>query len=151
MVFDKPPKDFMPALSVAACFIEFKDQILFLHRSANVSQPSTWAIPGGKINRDETPEQAIRREVFEECQFELQCPIFIQTVYIRYPEYDYEYYIFKEIVTVKPNIVLDLYESQNYAWLTRDQINALEAQNKLILDEMPCIQRVYDGYAAMSV
>lgn len=144
MVFDKPPKDFSPRVSVVACFIEFEDQVLFLHRSENVSQPGTWGIPGGKIEKGETPEEAIYREVREECQIELKCPVFIQTVYIRYPEYDYEYHMFKEIVSVKPDIKLDLFESQNYAWLTRDQMNALDAQNKLIVDEMPCIKRVYD-------
>lgn len=90
MVFDKPPENFTPVVSVAACFIEYREQVLFLHRSENVSQPGTWAIPGGKIEKNETPEQAIRREIQEECQVALQCPVFMQTVYIRYPDYDYE-------------------------------------------------------------
>lgn len=51
--------------------------------------------------------------------------------------------MFKEIVTEKPQITIDHYESQNYAWLTRDQMNLLDAQNQLILDEMLCIERVY--------
>lgn len=145
MVFDNPPKDFMPTLMVVACFIEHEDQVLFVHRSENVSQGGTWAIPGGKVHKDETVEQAIRREIFEECQFELQSPTFIQTVYIRYPDYDYEYHMFKEVVAIKPHIIFDKSEIQNYAWLTREEVALLEEQSKLILDEMPCIERVYAG------
>jgi 8-oxo-dGTP diphosphatase len=144
MIFNTPPKDFNPKVRVAACFIEYADEVLFLHRAEHISQGSTWAIPGGKINKDETPEQAIRREILEECKYELANPIFIQVVYIRYPEYDYEYYMFKEVTLVKPVITIDSSESQDYMWLVREEVEKLEAQNKLILDEMPCIQVVYE-------
>ncbi len=143
MIFNDPPVNFNPKVAVAACFIEHGNQVLFLHRAEHISQGGTWAIPGGKINKGETPEQAIRREIFEECKFELTNPIFLQVVYIRYPDYDYEYYMFKEVTTVKPEIAIDSNESQDYAWLIRAEVDKLEAQNRLILDEMPCIQLVY--------
>lgn len=143
MIYTAPPEGFNPKIKVSACFIEHKNQVLFLHRAEHVSHGGTWAIPGGKINKDESPEQAIYREIFEECQFKLTNPIFLQVVYIRYPDYDYEYYIFKEIATIKPEITIDPNESQNFKWLVRDQVNKLESLNKLILDEMPCIKLVY--------
>jgi 8-oxo-dGTP diphosphatase len=144
MIFNTPPQDFNPKVKVAACFIEHGDQVLFLHRAAHISYGDTWAIPGGKINKDETPQQAVRREILEECGFELKNPVFLQVVYIRYPDYDYEYYMFKEVVAVKPQITIDSKEAQNYMWLVRAEADALEAQNKLILDEMPCIKLVYE-------
>lgn len=143
MIFTTPPADYNPKLSVAACFIEYGNQVLFLHRVDGNPQGGTWAIPGGKMHVGESMQQAIIREVHEECAITLKNPEFIQTVYIRYPEYDYTYHIFRETVDVKPEINLDPKESQNYAWLTRAEANALEAQNKLILDEMPCILEVY--------
>lgn len=143
MIFDTPPHDFSPKVSVSACFIEFENTVLFLKRSQNVSQPGTWAIPGGKIEHGETPEQAICREVLEECGLCLSKPIFLHTVYIRYPDYDYIYHMFKQELDCKPNINLDLKDSDTYEWLTRSQVADLHAKNELILDEMPCIERIY--------
>ena len=115
-----------------------------MHRAEHISQGGTWAIPGGKINTGETIEHAVRREIFEECKFHLINPIFLQVVYIRYPDYDYEYYMFKEVVAAKPQITIDSNESQDYTWLTREEVDKLEDLNKLILDEMPCIKLVYE-------
>ena len=39
---------------------------LFMHRSAAVLEPHTWGIISGKIDKDETPEQAVYREAIEE-------------------------------------------------------------------------------------
>lgn len=143
MIYDTPPNNFNPKVCVSACFIEYGNQVLFLKRSQNVSQPGTWAIPGGKVEKDETPEQAICREVLEECGFALSSPIYLHTVYIRYPEYDYTYHMFKQVVTNKPDIKLDLHDSDTYVWLTRLEAEELHAKDELILDEMPCIERVY--------
>ncbi len=142
MIYDTAPEDFKPKVSVAACFVEYGNRVLFVKRSQHVSQPGTWAIPGGKVEKNETPVQTICREMQEECGFELKNPIFLHTVYIRYPDYDYVYHMFKEVLTDKPNITLDK-DNDAFDWLTRDQANALEQKNALILDEMPCIIKVY--------
>lgn len=42
------------------------DCVLMLLRSADSDQPLSWAFVGGKIEKDETPEQAARRESQEE-------------------------------------------------------------------------------------
>ncbi len=152
MIFDVPPEGFSPKVSVAACFVEHGQQVLFVKRSQHATQPGTWAIPGGKVERGETPEQTIRREITEECGFDLQNPIYLHTVYINYPEgFDYIYHIFKEVVEDKPNIVLDHNECDEYEWLTRAQADKLEAQQRLILDEMSCIQRVYKDFEFGSI
>jgi len=143
MIYNSPPPGYKPKLEVVACFIEHGDEVLFLHRNDDIPQGGTWAIPGGKLHSGETMEQAIRREVQEEAQITLKHPQFIETVYIRYPDYDFTYHMFKEAVAVKPHVVLDKNESQAYAWYTREEADALEAKNMLIPDEMPCIEVAY--------
>ena len=151
MIYDVAPDDFNSKVSVSACFIECGDQVLFLHRNKNVSQPGTWAIPGGKVEKNETPEEAIRREVKEECGFDLTNPVYLHTVYIRYSEYDYVYHMFKQVIKNKPDIQLEIEYHDAYAWLTRTQVEEKHTQDLLILDEMPCIERVYKHYAFGSI
>lgn len=142
MIYDIPPVDFNP-IRVAECFIEYGNQVLFLRRSHNVPHPGVWALPGGKLMEHETAEQAVCREVLEECSFVLIEPHYSHTDYIRYPEYDYTCYVFRKMLKDRPNIKIDLRESDNYAWLTMAQVKELDEKNELIVDEMSCIERVY--------
>ena len=49
---------------------------LFLRRSRQAQDaPDTWAFPGGMIEPGETPEEAARREFFEETGVLLDCPL----------------------------------------------------------------------------
>ena len=36
-------------------------------------------------------------------------------------------------------------ESSSYVWLTRKQANRMDDEKQLIMDEMPCIERVYQN------
>lgn len=56
----------------AGCIFIAKDtgRILFAHRSPNIDfEPNTWAGWGGRIDNEETPAQAVEREVEEETGF----------------------------------------------------------------------------------
>jgi 8-oxo-dGTP diphosphatase len=50
--------------AVAAVLLR-ESQILFLHRKTS-PEPGSWALPGGKIDFGETPEEACVRELAEE-------------------------------------------------------------------------------------
>jgi 8-oxo-dGTP diphosphatase len=53
---------------VAVVFlVDPQGRILMQHRDANANvSPNQWALPGGKIEEGETPDEAARREVLEE-------------------------------------------------------------------------------------
>lgn len=57
--------------------ILFQGKILFLQRSAQVSRPGQWCLPGGRIEEGESPEAAILRETLEEAglEIEIQMPL----------------------------------------------------------------------------
>jgi argininosuccinate lyase len=54
---------FRPKTSGVKCVIENNDKILFIR---NVYGKRRWTFPGGTINKNESPENAVRREVKEE-------------------------------------------------------------------------------------
>jgi len=53
-------------LAVVAGIVEKDGRILVARRKADSSQGLKWEFPGGKIEKGETPEQALRRELTEE-------------------------------------------------------------------------------------
>ncbi|MDB5260457.1 MAG: 7,8-dihydro-8-oxoguanine triphosphatase [Candidatus Nomurabacteria bacterium] len=56
-------------VAMKACIINEKNQILIVRESDSYkdgSQVGKWDVPGGRINPDETLEEALRREVKEE-------------------------------------------------------------------------------------
>ena len=56
----------MPALHVACAIIEHEGKVLAAQRSEKMNLPLKWEFPGGKLEKDETPEQCLIREVREE-------------------------------------------------------------------------------------
>ncbi|WP_341417444.1 8-oxo-dGTP diphosphatase MutT [Paenibacillus filicis] len=59
-------------LEVAAAIIENEQgQILIARRRKGKSQEGLWEFPGGKLERGESPEECLRRELREEMQIEI--------------------------------------------------------------------------------
>lgn len=48
------------------CYLEEQNRYLLLHKAQGKFGGGFWNAPGGKIEPNETPEQAVRREVLEE-------------------------------------------------------------------------------------
>ena len=58
-------------LLVAACaLIDTDGRILMAQRPEGKDQAGKWEFPGGKVEANETPEQAVRRELYEELNIE---------------------------------------------------------------------------------
>ena len=64
-------------LVVAAVLIDADGRVLVCQRGPGQSHPGQWEFPGGKIEPGETPEAALRRELWEELGVE-PCPTCLQ-------------------------------------------------------------------------
>ena len=64
-------------LVAAAVLIDADGRVLVCQRSDQQSHPGKWEFPGGKVEAGETPEAALRRELFEELAVE-PCPTCLQ-------------------------------------------------------------------------
>ncbi|MBU8914114.1 MAG: NUDIX domain-containing protein [Spirochaetales bacterium] len=49
-----------------AALIERNEAYLFVHRPSGGDLSECWELPGGKVDPDELPEEALRRELIEE-------------------------------------------------------------------------------------
>jgi 8-oxo-dGTP diphosphatase len=56
-----------PAFRTVRCILERDGRfLLVVHRAAGGRKPRGWALPGGRVERGEDPEAALRRELREE-------------------------------------------------------------------------------------
>ncbi|MBU2115171.1 MAG: 8-oxo-dGTP diphosphatase MutT [Gammaproteobacteria bacterium] len=73
-------------IHVAVGVILHEQQILLALRNAKQHQGGKWEFPGGKVEQDESVQQALARELQEEVAIEItQCQAFMQLEYA-YPE-----------------------------------------------------------------
>lgn len=67
---DEEPEHFWGNQGAGGLFYaEDTGRVLVQHRSAAVNEPNTWGVWGGKIDDDEKPEEALKREIEEEAEY----------------------------------------------------------------------------------
>jgi|SaaInlLV_10m_DNA_2_1039722.scaffolds.fasta_scaffold49974_2 8-oxo-dGTP pyrophosphatase MutT (NUDIX family) len=139
LVYTSPPEFFCPTVQVSACFCFAQDKLLLLQMNSQKKDlANLWGAPAGKILSGESAKDAVFREMFEETGIRLldNDVIFIKTVYVKYPKFDFVFHIFKNIFVDRPKILVLSSEHQAFKWVsTFDAINM-----NLIPGEKECIQ-----------
>lgn len=81
-----------------------------------------WEFPGGKIEKNETPQQALVREIHEELTADIEVGDLIKTIEYDYPEFHLSMDCFWAKVV---NGRLILKEAEAAKWLSRDEIDSV--------------------------
>lgn len=130
-------------ISVVCAVIEHEGKILATQRSFTMSQPWLWEFPGGKIEKDETAEQALIREIREELNIEIQLDQPLTPV-----EHTYESFSIRLIPFTCKFVSgqLQLREHMAYQWLKPYELHQLRwaPADLPIVDE---VGRLYGGCA----
>jgi len=66
--------------------IEKEDKLLFLKRANTGCYDGYWCLPTGRVEDNEFPSQAAKREVLEEAGVEID-PVFVTTLYAQVPHF----------------------------------------------------------------
>jgi len=104
-----------------------KKKILIQHRDNNApTSPNHWGFFGGAIEKNETPEQAVIRETFEELNIKLKKPKLFLKEYVDKKGKEHNTYFFIEKIKDKSKI--ELKEGQGMRWIFPNEIDSLLAK-----------------------
>lgn len=142
MLYQDKPSDFNPRFEIAHCFCEHGGELLLLERQDAKSQGGKWGPPAGKLNPGENPKVAAIREVYEETAISLpqESPTHLATLYVRYPEHDFTFHVFKTVFGSRPPVSINTYEHKAYQWCTPQDAVAMN----LVLDEREVVKQFYN-------
>jgi 8-oxo-dGTP diphosphatase len=73
-------------IQVVCAIIEKGGKFLAARKATGLANEGLWEFPGGKINKGESPEQALIREIKEEIDIEIKIQKCLSPVIYRYPE-----------------------------------------------------------------
>lgn len=108
---------------VGAVIRNNQNQILCALRSANMSLPNLWEFPGGKIEKNEQPEDALIREIDEELGCKINVGELIEEVFYEYPE------IVVQLLTYEAKIISGKPVAKEHAileWIEPSNLQKLE-------------------------
>ena len=111
-------------IEVVGAIIRDGDRYLVGQRAANKAQGGLWEFMGGKIEPDETPEQALARECREELDLEIEDEHIIDSVIHDYPEKTIRLTLIS--CSPKSGSVPKALEHQQIRWVTRSEMDALD-------------------------
>lgn len=125
--YQEQPHNFHAKVEVSTVFLECEEKLLLLQLSENKLFSGKWAVPGGKLEAQETPLEGLIREIWEElhlhsnpCDLDYQC-----SFYVRHPLMDYKLHLFRWKVSSFPQIKIDGIEHQAYCWQPIEELNKL--------------------------
>lgn len=111
----------MKTVHVVAAVIRCKDKIFATQRGYGDFKDG-WEFPGGKVEPGEPPEDALKREIREELNTEIQIEDFIDQIEFDYPTFHLSMRCYWCSI-VKGE--LELLEHEDAKWLNRNELNSV--------------------------
>ena len=99
------------------------ESIIFVTQRGYGEFKGGWEFPGGKIEKGETPQEALKREIMEELDTEIEVGEYIDTIEYDYPAFHLSMDCFWCEV-LNGDLVLKEHEAAK--WLTKEKLNEVE-------------------------
>ena len=129
----------MKQIEVVAAIIHDSKGCIFATQRGYGEWKDWWEFPGGKMEAGETPEEALKREIWEELETRIVVERFVETVEWDYPQFHLTMHCY--LCHVESGH-LELKEHEAAKWLNKgelESVNWLPADKDLVrkLDEIP--------------
>lgn len=109
--------------AVITTFNENGEKIIFATQRGYGEFKDGWEFPGGKVEPGETPQAALKREIMEELETEIEVGNLIETIEYDYPTFHLSMDCFWAEI-VKGDLVLREHEAAK--WLTKEQLESVD-------------------------
>ena len=120
-------------IEVVAGIIYKNNKFLIARRNLNKSQGGLWEFPGGKVEKNESYENALKREIKEELNADIEVKEYVGESIYHYPEKDIKLIFYKaKLLSEK----IELLEHESYKWITKDEKDKYEfaGADKVVFD-----------------
>ncbi|MEH7349327.1 8-oxo-dGTP diphosphatase MutT [Gottfriedia acidiceleris] len=121
---------------VGAVIRNNQNQILCALRSPEMSMPNSWEFPGGKIEKNEKPEEALIREIQEELDCEISVFELVDDVIHEYPN------IIVNLITYEAKIISGTPVANEHAKIEWKEISELKELEWAPAD-LPTVEKLF--------
>ena len=132
----------MKQIEVVAAIIHDEERRIFATQRGYGDYKDGWEFPGGKMEPGESPEEALRREIWEELETKIVVERLIQTVDYDYPKFHLTMHCFWCHIESGS---LTLKEHEAAKWLSIENLNTVDwlPADKIVVNKLCCLAGVY--------
>ena len=125
----------MKQIEVVAAIIHDKEGRIFATQRGYGDYKDGWEFPGGKMELGESPEQALKREIWEELETEIIVEWLVKTVEWDYPQFHLTMHCYWCHVNSGS---LTLKEHEAACWLSSDQLDNVDwlPADRVVVNQM---------------
>ena len=125
----------MKSIEVVAAIIHDDHGRIFATQRGYGEMKDGWEFPGGKMEPGESPEEALRREIWEELETRIVVERLVQTVEWDYPAFHLTMHCF--LCSIESGC-LTLKEHEAARWLTKEQFDSVDwlPADKVVVSEL---------------
>ena len=142
MISKTQPQNFNPKYQVVSCFCENEGKFLMLQRNAEKSAGDKWGLPAGKMENNESLEEAIMRELLEEVSLASEGLelLYHSKYYVEHYGYQIVFHVFRTDLDDPSKVKLNKNENQSLLWVTPEESVELD----LVEEQETVIRQMYD-------
>ena len=113
----------MKQIEVVAAIIHDSKERIFATQRGYGDYKDYWEFPGGKMEQGETPEEALKREIWEELETQIEVERLVTTIEYDYPKFHLTMHCFWCSIE-SGNLLLKEHEAAR--WLNSDELDSVE-------------------------